>query len=63
MKHKWLSDDDDAKADIEVSEDSEEKRRTLLKKQNQGLKKTMSCRNVQKPEFDSVIHKKRANVR
>lgn len=63
LKHKWLSDDEDANADIAASEDSEEKRKARLSKQGQGMKKTHSCQNVQKPDFDNVIQKKRANVR
>ena len=40
LKHKWLSDEEDARADIAASpaasEDSEEKRKTFSRKQSQG---------------------------
>ena len=36
LNHKWLSDDEDARADIEASDESEEKRRSLIKEESQG---------------------------
>ena len=36
LNHRWLSDDEDARADIEASDESEEKRRSLIKEESQG---------------------------